>query len=136
MATRSQRNVNTAVDYRLSAWKSPNGHVTIVRTAFLSIHMLQQFVTSYDLTQETSSQLEVLLCLSLLIIAASSGKICQQLHEFCWGNLKEDSGVRWEDNIKIDLREVERGGMDWIDVAQDRDRWRAVVNAVMKLRVA
>jgi hypothetical protein len=42
---------------------------------------------------------------------------------------------RWEDNIKIDLREVEWGGMDWINLAQDRDRWRALVNAVMKLRV-
>jgi hypothetical protein len=42
---------------------------------------------------------------------------------------------RWEDNIKMDLREVGWGGMDWINQAQDRDRWRAVVNAVMNLRV-
>jgi hypothetical protein len=42
---------------------------------------------------------------------------------------------RWEDNIKMDLQEVGWGGMDWIDLAQDRDRWRAVVNAVMKLGV-
>jgi hypothetical protein len=42
---------------------------------------------------------------------------------------------RWEDNIKIDLREVEWGGMDWINLAQDRDRWRALVNAAMNLRV-
>jgi hypothetical protein len=39
---------------------------------------------------------------------------------------------RWEDNIKMDLREVE-WGMDWIDLAQDRGRWRAVVNVVMNL---
>jgi hypothetical protein len=42
---------------------------------------------------------------------------------------------RWEDNIKMDLREVGLGGMDWIDLAQVRDRWRALVNAVMNLRV-
>ena len=42
---------------------------------------------------------------------------------------------RWEDNIKMDLQEVECGGMDWIELAQDRDRWWALVNAVMKLRV-
>ena len=41
----------------------------------------------------------------------------------------------WEDNIKIDLQEVGCGGMDWIDLARDRDRWRALVNAVMNLRV-
>jgi hypothetical protein len=43
---------------------------------------------------------------------------------------------RWEDNIKMDLREIGWGGMDWINLAQDRDRWRALVNAVMNLRVA
>jgi len=42
---------------------------------------------------------------------------------------------RWEDNIKTNLQEVGCGGMDWIDLAQDRDRCRAVVNAVMNLRV-
>jgi hypothetical protein len=42
---------------------------------------------------------------------------------------------RWVDNIKIDLREVGWDGVDWIDLAQDRDRWRAYVNAVMNLRV-
>ena len=42
---------------------------------------------------------------------------------------------RWEDNIKIDLQEVGCEGMDWIDAAQDRDRWRALVNAVMNLQV-
>ena len=42
---------------------------------------------------------------------------------------------RWEDNIKMDLQEVGCGGMDWIELAQDRDRWRALVTAVMNLGV-
>jgi hypothetical protein len=42
---------------------------------------------------------------------------------------------RWEDNIKMDLREIEFGDVDWINLDQDKDRWRAVVNTVMNLRV-
>jgi len=42
---------------------------------------------------------------------------------------------RWEDNIKMDLQEVRCGGMELIELAQDRDRWRALMNAVMSLRV-
>ena len=41
---------------------------------------------------------------------------------------------RWDDNIKMDLQEVEGGG-DWMELAQDRDRWRALVNKVMNFRV-
>jgi hypothetical protein len=42
---------------------------------------------------------------------------------------------RWVDNIKMDLREIGWDGMDWIDLAQDRDQWRVLVNTVMNLRV-
>jgi hypothetical protein len=42
---------------------------------------------------------------------------------------------RWEDNIKMDLQELGCWCMDWIELAQDRDRWRALVNAAMNLRV-
>jgi hypothetical protein len=42
---------------------------------------------------------------------------------------------KWEDNIKADLQKVGYGCMDWIELVQDRDRWRALVNAVMNLRV-
>ena len=42
---------------------------------------------------------------------------------------------RWEDNIKMDLQKVRCGGMDWIELAQDRDRWQALANVLMNLRV-
>jgi len=53
-----------------------------------------------------------------------------------WG--KETIGRtrrRWEDNIKMDLQEVGGGCSDWMELAQDRDRWRALVSTVMNLRV-
>jgi hypothetical protein len=43
--------------------------------------------------------------------------------------------LRWVDNIKMDLREIEWDGKDWIDLAQDRDHWRALLNTLMNLRV-
>jgi hypothetical protein len=57
---------------------------------------------------------------------------------FWWGNLREKRPLgrirrRWEDNIKMDFQEVGWGGKDWIELDQDKDRWRALVNAVMKL---
>ena len=45
------------------------------------------------------------------------------------------SRLGWKDDIKMDYQEVGCGGMDWIELAQDRDRWRALVNMVMNLRV-
>ena len=42
---------------------------------------------------------------------------------------------RWEDNIKMDLQEVGCGCVDWLELAQDRDRWRALVNAFINIRV-
>jgi hypothetical protein len=42
---------------------------------------------------------------------------------------------RWEDNVRMDLREIGWDGEDWIDLAQDRDQWRALVNTIMNLRV-
>ena len=54
---------------------------------------------------------------------------------FWWGKRPLGrSWRRWEDNIKTDLQEVGCEGMDWVDLAQDRDRWRALVKAGMKLR--
>jgi len=59
--------------------------------------------------------------------------------EFWWGNLRErdhleDHGIFGRITIKWIFRKCD-GGMDWIDLAQNRDRWRALVNAVMNLRV-
>jgi hypothetical protein len=45
------------------------------------------------------------------------------------------SSRRWVDNIMMDLRDSGWGGMDWVDLAQDRDQWRALVNTVLNLRV-
>jgi hypothetical protein len=47
----------------------------------------------------------------------------------------ERSRHRWGDNIRLDRREIGWGGMDWTDLAQDRDQWRALVNTLMNLRV-
>ena len=55
-----------------------------------------------------------------------------------WGNRMERDHRhrrRWVDNIRMDLQEVGCGYMDWIGLAQDRDRWRTIVSAVMNLRV-
>jgi hypothetical protein len=56
-----------------------------------------------------------------------------------WGSPKErdnleDPRRRWEGDVRMDLREIGLGGVDWIRLSQDRDRWRAVVSAVMNLR--
>jgi hypothetical protein len=45
------------------------------------------------------------------------------------------SRCKWVDNIKMDLIEIEWGGVDWIELAQDRDQWRSLVNTVLNLRV-
>jgi hypothetical protein len=54
---------------------------------------------------------------------------------FWWESPKERPRRRWEDGVRMDLREIDLRGVEWIRLAQDRDRWRAVVSAVMNLRV-
>ena len=59
---------------------------------------------------------------------------------FCWGNLRkretlEDPGLDGRIILRWIFRKWDVGGMDWIELAEDRDRWRAVVNSVMNLRV-
>jgi hypothetical protein len=65
------------------------------------------------------------------------GEGCKQ--HFGWEAWREEPlgrpRRRWKDNINMDLREIEFGDVDWIHLAQDRDRWRALVNTVMNLRV-
>jgi hypothetical protein len=64
------------------------------------------------------------------------GEVCTG---FWWGNLKERPlgrpRRRWEDNIMMCLKEVGGGCGDWMELAQDRDRWRALVSTVMNLRI-
>jgi hypothetical protein len=59
------------------------------------------------------------------------------VYRFWWENLRErqigSPRRRWEDKIKMDLQEEGCGDMHWIELTQDMDRWRALVNAVMKL---
>ena len=64
----------------------------------------------------------------------------RELHRVLVGNSKGKRPLgrprrRWEDNIKMDLQEVGGGCGDWMELAQDRDRWRALVSTVMNLRV-
>jgi hypothetical protein len=59
---------------------------------------------------------------------------------YWWESQKETRPLgrprhRWVDNIKMELGNIEWDGMDWIDLAQDRDQWRALVNTVMNFRV-
>jgi hypothetical protein len=57
------------------------------------------------------------------------------IQNFDWKILREEVTCRWEDNIRMDLRERRCVGVDWIHLAQDRDRWRVLVNTVMNLRI-
>jgi hypothetical protein len=57
---------------------------------------------------------------------------------FWWASQKTPlgrPGHRWDNNIKMDLRETRWGGMDWIDLPENKDQWRALVNMVMNLQV-
>ena len=64
------------------------------------------------------------------------GEVCTR---FWWGNLRERDlwrpRRRWEDNIKMDLQEMGRGCGDWMELAEDRERWPALVSTVMNFRV-
>jgi len=68
------------------------------------------------------------------------GGVERRVQGFWWGKPEGKRPLgktrrRRHDNVKIDLQEVGCGGVDWIKLAQDRDRWRALVNVVMNLRV-
>jgi hypothetical protein len=54
---------------------------------------------------------------------------------YWWESQKERNHCRWVDNIEMDLREITSDDVDWIDLAEDRDQWRALVNTAMNLWV-
>jgi hypothetical protein len=58
-----------------------------------------------------------------------------QDYNFACGYVWVRPRCRWVDNIKMDLSEIGWGGVDWVGLAQERDKWRALVNVVMNLRV-
>jgi len=64
--------------------------------------------------------------MSVCLFTSTGAALAFQISLLNWG---------WEDNIKMDLQEVGCGGLDWIKLSQDRDRWRALANAVMNLRL-
>jgi hypothetical protein len=66
-------------------------------------------------------------------IGSHGGKLYEHIYEIII--IQEELKYSYEDNIKMDLREIWFGDVDWINWDQDRDRWRALVNTVMKLRV-
>jgi hypothetical protein len=64
-----------------------------------------------------------------------SGSLTAAARELARYKLDSVGVRRWEDHIKMDFQDVGCEGMDWIDLAQERDRWQALVNAVINLRV-
>jgi hypothetical protein len=76
----------------------------------------------------------------IILIIFAEGKNKRNAYTLFVGNPEGKRPVerprrRWVNNIKMNLREIGWDGMDWIDLVQDRDQWRALVNAVMNLRV-
>jgi hypothetical protein len=63
------------------------------------------------------------------------GRVEKSVQGFGGKARRKETTHRWEDGVRMDLREIGLGGVDWIRLAQDRDQWRAVVSVVMNLRV-
>jgi len=77
------------------------------------------------------------LLIVVLLVVMNRTRRWQQIFFICnIGTLLGRPRRRWEDNIKMDLQEVGGGCGDWMESAQDRDRWRALVSTVMNLRVS
>jgi hypothetical protein len=102
-------------------WRGWPGRPSVASPPFPPIHLA--FVT-------------FILAINLAIVSWQSGNIT-----FCSVGKPEGKRPlgkprrRWEFNVKMDLREIRWGGMDWIDLAQDRDQWRALVSTLMNFRV-
>jgi hypothetical protein len=104
------------------------GGTTYLRTCWIAVHLFSYFIS-----------------VSTLSICALESDIEERMVRGSYNILVgRPAGIRplgrprrrWEDNIKMDLREIGFGDVDWIHLAQDGDRWRALMNTVMNLRVS
>ena len=119
--------------------------VSFLFTGFVSVHF-----KNYKVFESKSTVSSMCKCHAMKVYRVTCTFRIPVLYANCWSvHFKplpyfkiwihvislERPRCRWEDNIKMDLQEVGGGGGDWVELAQDRNRWQALVNTVMNFRV-